>query len=85
MANYGNKFRKVQSGERRVLPADLWNAVLETVEYVQGLRDRGGALIGGSHCRVCMVPVKNTTAEDRSRWDVLGLGDVLYTPTRRRR
>jgi hypothetical protein len=81
MANYGNKFRKVQSGQRRVLPAALWNDVLAAVEFVQSLRDSGGALVGSNPGRLCVVPVKNMTANDRSRWDVLGLGDVVHTPS----
>ena len=43
----GNKFAKVRSGERRILPADVWNAMLDTIEYVQGLRASGGALDRG--------------------------------------
>jgi hypothetical protein len=77
----GNKFTKVQSGQRRVLPADVWNAMLETIEYVDGLRESGGALVGGAAANVCIRPVKNSAGVDVPRFGILGIDSVLFTPT----
>ena len=73
----GNKFAKVRSGDRRILPADVWNAMLDTVEYVQGLRESGGALTGAATSPVCVKPVKNTTGSDLVRFAVVGVDSVL--------
>jgi hypothetical protein len=76
----GNQFQKVQPGQRRILPAAVWNAMLETVEYVQALRESGGALIGASAAPVCVKPVKNTSGQDVARFEVLGIDDILFYP-----
>jgi hypothetical protein len=61
------------------MPAAVWNAMLETVEYVQGLRESGGALVSGATSPVCVKPVKNATGGDVARFDVLGIDGVLFT------
>ncbi len=76
----GNKFAKVRSGERRILPADVWNAMLDTIEYVQGLRESGGAFAGATTSPVCVKPVKNNSGSDLVRFAVVGVDSVLYTP-----
>jgi hypothetical protein len=77
----GNQYRKVQSGQRRHLPASVWNAMLETIDYVQSLRDSGGMQGGGSIARDGVIPVKNTSGVDVGRFEVLGIDDVLYSPS----
>jgi hypothetical protein len=77
----GNQYRKVQSGQRRHLPAAVWNAMLETIDYVQSLRDSGGTQGGGSITRGGLIPVKNTSGADVGRFHVLGIDDVLYSPS----
>jgi hypothetical protein len=77
----GNQYRKVQSGQRRHLPAAVWNAMLEAIDYVQSLRDSGWTQTGGSPARGGVIPVKNTSGADVSRFQVLGIDDVLHSPS----
>ena len=77
----GNQFAKVQSGQRRILPANVWNAMLDTIDYVDALRESGGALVGAASMNVCIRPVKNNSASDMPRFGVMGIDSVLFTPT----
>jgi hypothetical protein len=76
----GNKFSKVQTGQRRILPADVWNAMLETIEYVDGLRESGGALTGPMSRSPTIIQVANQSGRDISAYGVLALDTPTITP-----
>ena len=76
----GNKFAKVRSGERRILPADVWNAMLDTIDYVQGLRESGGAMARAGASPVCVDAGQNNTGSDLLRFAVVGIDSPVFGP-----
>jgi len=73
--------RKVRAGQPLHIPAATFNAFIDAAEFVrrQQQRQTVDPLLGLSALGI--VPVKNSSGADRSRFDVLGITGILWTPT----
>jgi len=78
----GDAFRKAKAGDPLVIPADAFNAFLDTV---RGSRQRSHDQIGRGIPTVphnCVVRLYSESIDDRDRYDILGVGNVapLFDP-----
>lgn len=71
---------RVKPGDPLVIPAETYNAFLDTVRFVDGYRQAGAwrpvGLPAGD-----VVLVRNDSGTDRARFDALALGAPLISPT----
>lgn len=74
-------FTRVQPGQKREIKAAQWNALLESADYVEQLRNSGGALTGRSSLDVCVRPILNSSGDDVDRFGILGIESTLFTPS----
>lgn len=72
--------KKVRPGDRLVIPADTFNAFIDAA---QAARDGylSQAAQGGQSIRSGTVRIRNNSGADRSRFDVLGISGIVFTPT----
>jgi len=77
----GNKFSHVQPGQKRVMPAAVWNAFLDASDYVRQMQASGGAIAGGSPANYSVKPIRNDSGSTAGWLEVLGIGDPLYGPS----
>ncbi len=72
----------------RLSPGDVWrpaadalNGYQDAADYVRDLKAGGGALpVRGDSRQVVIVTVKNTSGQDCSRFDVLGIDSPIFLP-----
>jgi hypothetical protein len=81
MTTGGDKFQHVYAGQRRQLPADVWNAMLDTIAIVKGMQASGGALTGGRPTPLSAKYVANTTGALLPRFGVVGIDSPIFDPT----
>lgn len=77
----GDAFKRAQSGASLEIPAAAWNACLDAAEaHRNGQNGPGGA--GNRQFRQAdIVLVKNSSGSDVTRFGVLGISGVVFTPT----
>jgi len=75
----GDAFKRVTSGDKLTIAARAWNACLDAAEA-----NRDGVSGGGRNVQfrqADIVLVKNSSGSDVSRFNILGISGVIFTPT----
>lgn len=77
----GDAFKRVRADDKLEIPAAAWNACLDAAEaHRNGQNGPGGA--GNRQFRQAdIVLVKNSSGSDVTRFGVLGISGVVFTPT----
>ncbi|MFA5291956.1 MAG: hypothetical protein WC496_02865 [Phycisphaerae bacterium] len=76
----GDSFKRVQAGQKLAVSARAYNAMLDTAEAYQRSKLNGGSGVGsGGDSQIVLV--KNSSGWDASRFDVLGISGVVFSPT----
>lgn len=75
-----SELQKVQPGEKLRITARTFNAFIDAAQAHQA--NRHSLLVPGQRTQAnqSLVWVRNDSGEDRARFDVLALGDPLFTP-----
>src|SRR5690349_14058570 len=76
----GNPFKKVSSGDKRVIHAKAWNAMLDVV----AANARMGSLEPGDASAVLppgIILIENDSGADVDRFGVLGISGSVFTPS----
>ena len=77
----GDTMKKVQPGDRLKIPAETFNTFIDTARAFRADQQNFGAEPRPELRDRDVVLVKNSSGEDRQRFDVLGIADALITPT----
>jgi hypothetical protein len=77
----GDAFKRVRQGDAMEIQAAAWNACLDAAEATK--RGGGGVVdaVGRQFRQADIVLVKNSSGSDVSRFHVLGISGVIFTPT----
>lgn len=77
----GDAFKRVRPGDKAVIAAAAWNACLDAAEAYKGgsLAPRTPGKPGFRQADIVLV--KNASGSDVSRFGVLGISGVVFTPT----
>jgi hypothetical protein len=77
----GDAFKRVRQGDAMEIQAAAWNACLDAAEAAK--RGGGGVVdaVGRQFRQADIVLVKNSSGSDVSRFHVLGISGVIFTPT----
>jgi hypothetical protein len=77
----GDAFKRVRQGDSMEIQAAAWNACLDAAEAAK--RGGGGLAdaVGRQFRQADIVLVKNASGSDVSRFHVLGISGVIFTPT----
>lgn len=78
----GDAFKRVRQGDPMQIQAAAWNACLDAAEAAK--RGGGGGLadaVGRQFRQADIVLVKNASGSDVSRFHVLGISGVIFSPT----
>jgi len=76
----GDTLKKVQPGQRMVIPARTFNTFIDAArDYLQRGQNTGGDPVAEPR-QAGVILVRNDTGEDRSLFDILGLAGPVYGP-----
>jgi hypothetical protein len=76
-----DRLKKVGSGQPLNIPAATFNAFIDAAEYVRRQQQRQTVDPLVNLTTVGIVPIRNSSGADRSRFDVLGITGIVWTPT----
>jgi hypothetical protein len=76
----GDAFKKVQTGQRLTIPAEAYNAFIDTALAARG-RQQFGADASPFFRQSGIAKVKNLTGAHRERFAIVGLGNPLILPS----
>ena len=76
----GDAFKKVTAGTSLDIPAAAYNAMLDAAVAHRGRQAQGAEAIPTSR-NSCVVKVKNTTGGPLSRFQIVGLGSPIVSPS----
>lgn len=75
-----NAFKKVEPGDSLTIPARAYNSFIDTtLAHQRG--EFGGSNVEGNDIVFRFVYLLNSSGAARDRFNVLGLGDPIYSPT----
>jgi len=72
-----NDFGKVAPGDPLRIPANAYNAMMDTVRAARGM-DRAGGLLRWRHSE--LVTVRNASGFDQDRFNIMGVLGPIFTP-----
>jgi len=76
----GDTLKKVQPGQRMVIPAQTFNTFIDAArDYLQRRQNQGGDPLAEPR-QAGVILVRNDTGEDRALFDILGLDGPVYGP-----
>jgi len=73
--------RKVSVGDPLAIPASTFNSFIDAARDFRARQSSATSDSLQSFRQAGIVPIKNGSAEDRNRFDVLGISAPLFTPT----
>lgn len=76
----GDNFRQVATGDRISIAADTWNRVLRATQWAESFQRNAGAGLVRTPVDFGRAQVKNSSGVDVSRFGVLGIDSVPFTP-----
>ena len=74
-------FQKVQSGQPLKIPAETFNAFLDAAQDFRSRQQSRTRDPQPTFRQTGIVKVKNSSGEDRGRFDILGIDRPIFTPT----
>jgi hypothetical protein len=77
----GDTLRKVQVGDPLAIPASTFNSFIDAARDFRARQTSATSDPIQSFRQTGIVPIKNGSEEDRNRFDVLGIGSPIISPT----
>ncbi|MCE5280348.1 MAG: hypothetical protein ABFD92_07900 [Planctomycetaceae bacterium] len=72
--------KKVHSGDPMVIPASMYNSMVDLVNQSRGGKLAGGAAASQTAAPAGQVLIRNDSGADRARYDILGIDGLVFTP-----
>jgi streptogramin lyase len=77
----GDSFKRVLTGQRASIAAEVWNYILDAAEYVRAIKQGvGGQDVSSGVPQATFIKVQNGSGVAQARFAILTLGSPMVTP-----